>query len=135
MFISCPQKPVNRNCSTSVTFLLLLYSTTSLLLTPCIISISYIYIYFVQYTCSQRKNNSKSSPPPIPSSSEYHMHVSNVVYYQEQTNKCKDELRGVLLDEAGVRSTFSTTLNKKSHANRLLLCGFVPVSSQKLIVG
>lgn len=31
------------------------------------------------------------------------------------------------VDKAGVQSTFSTTLNKKSHANQHLLYGFDPV--------
>lgn len=38
----------------------------------------------------------------------------------------------VLLDEAGAQSTFSTTLNKKSHASRHLLYGFDPVPGCKL---
>lgn len=37
----------------------------------------------------------------------------------------------VLLDTAGVQSTFLTTLNKKSHANQHLFYDFDPVLNQK----
>lgn len=50
---------------------MLLYSTTSLLFTPCIIYIPYTLSFFVQYTCShQREKKQKHlQKPPLPSPS------------------------------------------------------------------
>lgn len=122
----------------------MLYSTTSLLLTPCIIYISYIYILYNIHVLIKEKRIAKVRPPPpvlfrnlVSIPCMFPLRLGEMLFitrnkYCTQANKCSDKLRGEsCLDKAGVHSTFSTTLNKKSHANRHLLYGFDPVSNQK----
>lgn len=134
----------DRNCSTSVTFLFVVI-LNHIPASHTMYNLYFIYIYIVQYTCShQRKKNSKSPPPPpvlfrnlVSIPCMFPLRLGEMLFitrnkYCTQANKCSDKLRGEsCLDKAGVHSTFSTTLNKKSHANRHLLYGFDPVSNQK----
>lgn len=74
----------------------------------------------------KKENSKKFTPPPVDcKSSEHPMHVSTASRRKcrllpgtrTQANKCSDKERERLVsDEAGVQGTFSTTLNKKSHA-------------------